>query len=107
MNLLGNLKIANQAEQRYSIIRPKHMLYKHTNFVVINFEKKVFKASFLNIRNLILVVILSFCGVNLNAFAETNPSISDKLKNIESNTEECLGVFVISTENGHVAKSCR
>lgn len=68
------------------MFRPKHILHTHSNFFVINFEEKVFKASFLNIRNLTLVVILSFCVVTLNAFAETNSSVSDKLKNIESNT---------------------
>jgi beta-lactamase class A len=64
----------------------------------------VFKAPFLNIRNLILVLVLSFWGVTLNTFAETNSSVSDKLKNIESNTEGRLGIFAINTENGHVIK---
>jgi beta-lactamase class A len=64
----------------------------------------MFKASFLNITKLILVVMLPFSGITLKVLAETNPSISDKLKNIESNTEGRLGVFAINTENGHIIK---
>jgi hypothetical protein len=78
MDLLDKLKVCESNAQGYLILRPKHILYTHTNFVVINLEEKIFKASFLNIGNLILVVILSFCGVTLNAFAETNSSVSDK-----------------------------
>ncbi|QQV75253.1 Beta-lactamase Toho-1 [Rickettsia tillamookensis] len=62
------------------------------------------KSSLLNITKLILLVMLPFFGVTLNAFAETNSSVSDKLKNIESNTEGRLGVFAINTENGHIIK---
>ncbi len=62
------------------------------------------KSSSLNITKLMLVVMLAFCGGTLNAFAETSSSVSDKLKNIESNTEGRLGVFAINTENGHVIK---
>lgn len=58
----------------------------------------------LNITKLILGVILSFCGVTLNAFAETKSSVSDELKTIESNTEGRLGIFAINTGNGHIIK---
>jgi hypothetical protein len=50
------------------------------------------------------LITLSFCGIALNALADTYPSISDKLKNIESNTEGRLGIFAINTENGHIIK---
>ncbi|WPY01453.1 Putative class A beta-lactamase-like penicillin binding protein transpeptidase domain protein [Candidatus Trichorickettsia mobilis] len=62
------------------------------------------KSLLLNITKLILVIILSCCVVILNAFAENNSSVSNKLRNIESNTEGRLGIFAINTENGHVIK---
>lgn len=52
-------------------------------------------------------IILFLCSIILtvsSVWAETAPSILNKLKNIESGTEGRLGIFAINTENGHIIK---
>lgn len=62
------------------------------------------KFSPIKVTTLLLSIALSLHVDILSAFAETTPSISDKLKSIESGTEGRLGIFAINTENGHVIK---
>lgn len=49
-----------------------------------------------------LVVMVFFYGNMSNAFSETDAPISNKLKELESNSEGRLGIFALNTENGHV-----
>lgn len=49
-----------------------------------------------------LGVILLFSGSILNAHAQSNFSVIDKLKNLESSTEGRLGIFAINIGNGQI-----
>jgi beta-lactamase class A len=60
------------------------------------------KTALLNITKLILIMTLVSCWGISNAQNQSDLSIENKLKNLESSTEGRLGIYAINTENGHV-----